>query len=299
MILALCCSIAGSVRSVSGAPVAGSRIVIDGAAAIAATTDADGDFALTQPPGPHRVSATARGYAPLTIAVNGDRDVRVAFALEPLDSPQLRRIGGATVDGGLATIVGTVPSVTLSRASLDALGDDRVVDGLATLPSVTFARPDGGGANAVAAAALRGPDPSESLLALDGQLLSDGNTGDLDLSRLPVAAFSAIDVTEGLVRTIGTAATRSAARSISSRCGRPPPRMRRRRTRSGTSGVPKRGSTRRGRSASSATRRRSTTSRRAASSVRPSRSTRRPTRRAPPARRTLAPRSARAQRLGR
>ncbi len=45
---------------------------------------------------------------------------------------------------------------------------------------------------------LRGPDPSESLLALDGQLLNDGNTGDLDLSRFPVAAFSAVDVTEGL-----------------------------------------------------------------------------------------------------
>ncbi len=129
MIVALCCTIAGSVRSASGAPVAGSRIAVDGAAAVAPTTDADGDFALTEPHGPHRVCATARGYAPLTIAVNGNRDVHVTFALEPLDSPQLRRIGGATVDGGLATIVGTVPSVTLSRASLDALGDDRVVDG--------------------------------------------------------------------------------------------------------------------------------------------------------------------------
>lgn len=81
MIVALCCTIAGSVRSASGAPVAGSRIVVDGAAAVAATTDADGDFVLAEPPGPHRVSATARGYAPLTIAVNGNRDVHVTFAL--------------------------------------------------------------------------------------------------------------------------------------------------------------------------------------------------------------------------
>ncbi|HEV7179623.1 MAG TPA: TonB-dependent receptor, partial [Candidatus Baltobacteraceae bacterium] len=37
-----------------------------------------------------------------------------------------------------------------------------------------------------------------TLIALDGQILNDGNTGDLDVSRFPVAAFRALDVTEGL-----------------------------------------------------------------------------------------------------
>jgi outer membrane receptor protein involved in Fe transport len=66
------------------------------------------------------------------------------------------------------------------------------------LPGATFTRPDGGAASAVAVVSLRGPDPSEALVALDGQLLNDGNTGDLDMSRFPASAFSAIDVTEGL-----------------------------------------------------------------------------------------------------
>ncbi|MBD5636119.1 MAG: TonB-dependent receptor, partial [Candidatus Eremiobacteraeota bacterium] len=118
--------------------------------------------------------------------------------LEPLDSPKLRQIGTVTVDGRLAPISGEIPSVAVSRAEFDALGDDRIIDGLKDLPGLTFARPDGGAASAIAAVALRGPDPSESLVALDGQLLNDGNTGDLDLSRLPVSAFSAVDVTEGL-----------------------------------------------------------------------------------------------------
>jgi len=74
----------------------------------------------------------------------------------------------------------------------------RLVQGLQALPSATFAHPDGGSSNAIAVVALRGPDPSESLIALDRQLLNDGNTGDLDLSRLPVAAFSSVNVTEGL-----------------------------------------------------------------------------------------------------
>jgi outer membrane receptor protein involved in Fe transport len=124
--------------------------------------------------------------------------VPVQFALEPLDSPKLRQIGGVTVDGRTAPIVGAIPSTGLTRSDFDLLGEDRIIDALQTLPGVTFARPDGGASSAVTIVALRGPDPSESLLALDGQLLNDGNTGDVDISRFPVAAFSALDVTEGL-----------------------------------------------------------------------------------------------------
>ncbi len=81
---------------------------------------------------------------------------------------------------------------------MDTMGDNRIVDALESLPGATFTRPDGGSASAISVVSLRGPDPSESIVALDGQMLNDGNTGDLDLSRFPVAAFSAVDVTEGL-----------------------------------------------------------------------------------------------------
>ena len=134
----------------------------------------------------------------MTIGADVEHDSKVEVALEPLDSPKLRQIGEVTVDGRLVPIEGTIPSVTLTRPDLDLLGADLAIQGLQTIPSATFTRPDGGAASAVAVVSLRGPDPSESLVALDGQLLNDGNTGDLDLSRLPSAAFSAIDVTEGL-----------------------------------------------------------------------------------------------------
>ena len=45
---------------------------------------------------------------------------------------------------------------------------------------------------------LRGPDPSETRIALDGQLLNNANTGDLDLASFPSSVLSAIDVSEGL-----------------------------------------------------------------------------------------------------
>jgi outer membrane cobalamin receptor len=197
-LLALCCLIGGNVHAVSGAPLAAAHIDVRAATSLQTVSDARGDFSLTAPPGVYAVAVSAPGYAPLTVSVDATHDVRVQIALEPLDSPKLRAIGQATVDGRLAPIQGTIPSITVTRADFDALGEDRIIDGLQQVPGATFTRPDGGAASAIAVVSLRGPDPSESLLALDGQLLNDGNTGDFDLSRLPVAAFSAVDVTEGL-----------------------------------------------------------------------------------------------------
>lgn len=200
IVLAVCCMISGNVHAVSGTPLARAGLVLSSATAPAAqvTTDGDGDFSVVVAPGAYQLAASVRGYAPVTVAVDAARDVKVDVSLEPLDSPKLRQIGRVTVDGRLTAIQGTIPSVTLTRSDFDLLGDDRIIDGLQLLPGATFARPDGGAASAVAVVALRGPDPSESLLTLDGQSLNDGNTGDLDLSRLPVAAFSGVDVTEGL-----------------------------------------------------------------------------------------------------
>ncbi len=198
---AMCCTISGNVRSASGAPLAAAVVEAEATTSTAilkTITNERGEFTLTAPPGTYRVATSERGYASTTITLRADHDIVARFELEALDSPKLRQIGAVTVDGRLARIAGTIPSVSLSRADLDALGDDRIIDGLKDLPSLTFARPDGGAASAIAVVALRGPDPSESLIALDGQLLNDGNTGDLDLSRLPVAAFSGVDVTEGL-----------------------------------------------------------------------------------------------------
>jgi outer membrane receptor protein involved in Fe transport len=194
----VCCTITGNVHDVSGAPLSGAHVEARAATTVTARSDAKGNFTLTAPPGTYRISTSDAGYAPASASVAVDRDVTVGFALEALDAPTLRQIGTVTVDGRLAPIRGTIPSVTFSRADFDALGDDRIIDGLADLPGLTFARPDGGAASAITVVSLRGPDPSESLLTLDGQLLNDGNTGDLDLSRLAVAAFSSVDVTEGL-----------------------------------------------------------------------------------------------------
>ena len=110
----------------------------------------------------------------------------------------MRTISRITVDRRLALPSGTIPSVLFSRKSLEEAGFNHITGALEQLPSATIARPNGGAPNAVAVVALRGPDPSETLVALDGQILNNTNTGDLDLSQFPISPFRAIEVTERL-----------------------------------------------------------------------------------------------------
>ena len=159
LLLALCCTIGGSVHATSGVPLASALIELRGVAGTEVrrgATDVAGNFSLPAVPGRYRLAASARGYASVIVAVDAQNDVRVELSLEALDSPRLR-IGLVTVDGRLAPVRGAVPALTLTRADFDALGEDRVVDGLRRLPGATFARPDGGAASAASVAHCAAP----------------------------------------------------------------------------------------------------------------------------------------------
>lgn len=199
LLLALCCLLSGHVAAPSGAPIANADVEVRGAAPVHAKTNASGAFSMHVDKGVYHIYADAKGYSPATagpIAITGDTDIDVA--LQPLDAPQLRVISSVRVNGTLAVQRDAIPTVNVTRQNMSSVGASRIVDALAAVPSLTFAHPDGGNAAAPNLVALRGPDPSETLIALDGQILNDANTGDLDLSRFPVAAFSNVDISEGL-----------------------------------------------------------------------------------------------------
>ena len=195
-----CCTISGFVHAPSGAPLANAWITIQrDSVSTSARSDQHGAFALQVVPGTYILIARAEGYAVTDVGpIEIRNDTALDVALEPADSQHLRPIGEVTVNGRTMLSRNAVPSVQILRSAFDAQGYDRIVGALSEVPSVTLPRPDGGSASAPAVAALRGPDPSETLITLDGQLLNDANTGDVDLSRFPVAAFSAVDLTEGL-----------------------------------------------------------------------------------------------------
>ena len=198
VIVAACCLVSGHVNAPSGAPLVGAHVTTTRTQATGTDSDSTGKFSLELPPGDYQVNITARGYASVSVDVTVDHDTAVAVTLEPLDAGTLRTIGTVSVDGRLTPIRGTVPSITLTRGDYERLGTDSVTEGLMSIPSVTFAHPAGAAATSFETIALRGPDPSETLIALDGQLLNDANTGDIDLSRFPIEAFSSANITEGL-----------------------------------------------------------------------------------------------------
>lgn len=186
---AACCLLTGQVHNPAGGPLSNARIGVSGDRVRALTTDAAGRFATELPLGGYAISVSASGYRSAEIGpLEVHRDEVLDVTLEPIDSPRLRLIGSVSVNGTSTLARAAVPEVDLSRAHMEREGADRVIDSLAEVPSVTFARRDGGAATGPSLVSVRGPDPSETLIALDGQILNDGNTGDLDLSRFPVAA---------------------------------------------------------------------------------------------------------------
>jgi outer membrane cobalamin receptor len=185
--------VTGHIHTPSGAPLSGVHVTLHAQSVTQTTSDAGGAFSLQAQPGDYQLDFSAKGYVSASIDINVDHDAKVDVALEPVDAPTLRTIAIVSIDGRLTPVRGAIPSVTVTRADMDRMGDDRLIDALMTLPGTTFTRPDGGSAASITVVSLRGPDPSESIDALDGQQLNDGNTGDLNL-----AAFSSLNVTEGL-----------------------------------------------------------------------------------------------------
>ena len=199
ILVAACCLIGGTVHTPAGAPIAQAALTFRGPASATVSTDAKGTFSVFIPAGKYELAVVAKGYASVTVNTGQLTDgSRVSITLEPGDTPKLRTIGQVTVNGGFTLDRNVVPEMDVSRAQMDALGYSQVVQALQEVPSVVIQHPDAGSPTAPSVVSLRGPDPSEAMVTLDGQQLNDGNTGDLDLSQFAVPAFNSVNVTEGL-----------------------------------------------------------------------------------------------------
>ncbi|HKU80630.1 MAG TPA: TonB-dependent receptor, partial [Candidatus Tumulicola sp.] len=199
ILVAACCLVGGNVHTPAGAPIARAELSFRGPVAARATTDARGNFTLQLSPGRYDLTVVARSFAAVTVDTGEiGEGARIEVVLEPADTPKLRTIGVVTVNGGFTLDRNVVPETSVTREQMDALGYTQVAQALAQVPSVVIQHPDSGAPTTPDVVSLRGPDPSEAMVTLDGQLLNDGNTGDLDLSQFAVPAFNSVSVTEGL-----------------------------------------------------------------------------------------------------
>jgi outer membrane receptor protein involved in Fe transport len=195
-------SVAGTVTSLDGRPVAGARIVLDGPAHAVATSASDGRFSLEGlAPGTYSARAGAARYtdpAPATIDVRAGTTTSLTFALARSES-SLTTIGRTSTSGHATVSTSATPVTTIDAQAYADRGFTRVSDVLQDDETATLFHTAGGGSTVLpTSVAIRGPDPTETLVDIDGHQINNGNTGDFDLSLLDPADYTSIELVRGI-----------------------------------------------------------------------------------------------------
>jgi outer membrane cobalamin receptor len=195
--------VSGTVTSGEGSPVGGALVNLSGnGAPRTALSDAHGKFELqTVSAGTYTLSVTARGYTPLsgrTIQVDANLPTVLQLVLSRAQAASLTVIGEVRANGGTVLSTASAPVVQINAPTYAAQGVPSVGDILQNQMSTTVVPVLGGGLNAPLVVALRGPDPSETLVDVDGHQINNGNTGDFDLSLLDPADLQSVEVVYGI-----------------------------------------------------------------------------------------------------
>ena len=193
----------GIVTDTSGVPIAGAHISLRAAEEADQTfSDASGHFsfsgvaALT-----YAVSADAKGYAPLSgrvLTVAAGKTTTIGLQMARPSTGNIATLGSITVNGRQTVSTAAAPTVIIDPQRLAAIGAQNVTDDLAQQMALTITRPAGGATGLPQTASLRGPDPSETLIDIDGHIVNNANTGDFDLELLDPSEFSNIQVVYGV-----------------------------------------------------------------------------------------------------
>lgn len=193
----------GTVTTSDGSAVADASITLSGGKkSVRAKSDARGRFELKDVgPGTYLISAVAPGYSPISgqpVDVTGDHETRLQLVMEQATISSLTVIGSVSTNAGSTVSTSSAPSVSINAQTAAAQGTTSVSDMLWGQIGTTPSIPLGGGSNAIVSMAVRGPDPTETLVDIDGHQVNNGNTGDFDLSLLDPAALSNVQVVYGI-----------------------------------------------------------------------------------------------------
>ncbi len=194
--------VAAHVVTSDGTPVTAARVaILRGGTTRSANTSAQGQAALGDvPPGTYAISAEAPQYerlapSPIQIRSGATTDVTLVLARS---ATSLTTIGSVTTAGSATVSTSSAPTQALATQRYAARGFTRVSDVLADALSTTVIRQGSGSAAAPQSVALRGPDPTETLVDIDGHEINSGVTGDFDLSLLDPADFASVQVVYGI-----------------------------------------------------------------------------------------------------
>ncbi len=197
-------AVTGLVTSVEGKPIAGAVVTLrSDRTALTARTDVHGRFAVHDlAPGSYALVASAAGFdtppAPATtIDVRAGVTADVAVSLARTAS-SLLTIGHVQTQGSDTVSLSSAPSSTMNAQTYAAQGVTRVSDVLQDDVAATLVHALGGSTQLPTPVALRGPDPTETLVDIDGHQVNNGGTGAFDLSLLDPADLNAIELVKGI-----------------------------------------------------------------------------------------------------
>jgi outer membrane receptor for ferrienterochelin and colicin len=133
-----------------------------------------------------------------TIQIVASAPASLELVLSRAQASSLTVIGEVRSNGGNALSTASAPVVQINAQAYAAQAVPAVSDILQNQMSTTVVPVLGGGLNAPQVVALRGPDPSETLVEVDGHQINSGNTGDFDLSLLDPAQLQSVEVVYGI-----------------------------------------------------------------------------------------------------
>ncbi len=194
--------VSGTVTATDGTPIYGALIVLSSHGVNRSVrSDAHGSFIIRGiNGGTYALHAGAPGYQAIsqrTVTIDA-ANTRLSISLSRATTSSLTVIGHVSASSGETVSTASAPSVTLDAQSAAAAGVPSVASMVWPTLSVTPVIPLGGGSNATVSFAVRGPDPTETLVDIDGHQMNNGNTGDFDLSLLDPAALQEVQVLYGI-----------------------------------------------------------------------------------------------------
>jgi outer membrane receptor protein involved in Fe transport len=192
----------GTVTAIDESPIAGASIVLSAPGVSRRTrSDARGRFKFHRvTPGTYSLHVSAAGYesaVDLTVTVDGSTS-RLTVVLSRATTNSLAVIGQVRSSSGETVSTSSAPTLLLPAQAAAAAGQTTVSSMLYHQLSTTPVLPLGGGSNATVAFAVRGPDPTETLVDIDGHRVNNGTTGDFDLSLIDPAALQDVQVIYGI-----------------------------------------------------------------------------------------------------
>ncbi|MGA7202087.1 MAG: carboxypeptidase regulatory-like domain-containing protein, partial [Candidatus Cybelea sp.] len=192
----------GTVRANDGAPIAGASVTIS-MPEVSRTdrTDARGAFVLSHVrAGTYALRASAPGYQPISqrTVTLGRSNSTLSIVLSQATTNSLTVIGEVRASAGETVSTASAPTISMSAQQAAATGTTSVAPMLWSQLSTTPVIPLGGGSNATVSFAVRGPDPTETVVDIDGHQMNNGNTGDFDVSLLDPAALQEVQLVYGI-----------------------------------------------------------------------------------------------------